>query len=395
MPDLSAISPELTYVGLLFVLFVGPKLLERWRIPSAISGLALGAAVSIWLDLFDHDPTVALFSTLGITSLFLFAGMEVEVAELRSAARVLVEHLLVRVAALAVVTWAVWRWVGLEARAAALLALALLTPSTGFILDSLKTLDIPAQAKFWVRSKAIATEMLALAVMFFTLQSSDARQLGLSGAVLIGLVLLLPFVFRAFAAVVVPHAPRSEFAFLIIVATVCALVTRRLGVYYLVGAFVVGMVARGFRQRLPALSSEKMLHAVEAFASVFVPFYFFHAGLEIERDDLGREALLWALAFTATALPFRVALVCLHRRWRLGESWRQGLRVAVPMLPTLVFSLVIAQVLRERFGLPGPIFGGLLGYALVNTMIPSLAMRLPPPEFEAPQLPELAERSGS
>ena len=387
MTELENLPPEVTYVGLLFGLFVVPKVLERYRIPSAISGLALGAATSIGLGLFGHDTTVALFSALGITALFLFAGMEVEVAELRSAARVLIEHLLVRVGALALGTWVAWRWLDLGVRPAALLALALLTPSTGFILDSLRTLDLSEQAKFWVRSKAVATELLALAVMFLTLQSSDARQLGISAAALVGMVLLLPLVFRVFAAVVVPHAPRSEFAFLIIVATVCALVTRRLGVYYLVGAFVVGMVARGFRQRLPALSSEKMLHAVEAFASVFVPFYFFHAGLEIRGEDLSLEALWWTLGFVGVVVPFRLALVSMHRRWRLGETWREGLRVSIPMLPTLVFTLVIAQILREQFAIPSPVFGGLLGYALVNTLIPSLTMRTPPPEFEAPQLP--------
>jgi Kef-type K+ transport system membrane component KefB len=393
MPEVMTFSPEITYVGLLFGLFVVPKLLERYRLPSAITGLALGAATSIGLGLFGHDPTIALFSTLGITALFLFAGMEVEVSDLRRAAKVLVEHLLVRLAALTLVTWAAWRYLGVEPRAAALVSLALLTPSTGFILDSLQSLDVSEETKFWVRSKAVATELLALAIMFVTLQSVDARQLGISAAVLVGMVLVLPLVFRVFAAVVVPHAPRSEFAFLIIVATVCALVTRRLGVYYLVGAFVVGMVARGFRQRLPAMSSEKMLHAVEAFASVFVPFYFFHAGLEIRREDFGMEALQWALGFVVLVIPFRLLLVSLHRRLRLGETWRQGLRVSVPMLPTLVFTLVIAQVLRERFSIPGPLYGGLLGYALVNTLIPSIGMRTPPPEFEAPQLPRLDEQA--
>lgn len=33
----------------------------------------------------------------------------------------------------------------------------------------------------------------------------------------------------------------------------CALVTRNLGVYYLVGAFVVGMVAQQYRQHVPSL----------------------------------------------------------------------------------------------------------------------------------------------
>ena len=90
---------------------------------------------------------------------------------------------------------------------------------------------------------------------------------------------LLPVLFHLFAARIVPHAPKSEFAFLILVAVVCAFVTRELGVYYLVGALVVGMAAQRFRVHLPAMASENMPHAVESFASLFVPFCFFHAGL--------------------------------------------------------------------------------------------------------------------
>jgi Kef-type K+ transport system membrane component KefB len=389
MPAPESLPPEFTYVALLFGLFVVPKLLERFRIPSAVTGLALGAVASIGFGLFSGDRTLALFSTLGITSLFLFAGMEVDPRELRAAARVLLEHLAVRILALAAFAFAAFRLLDLSPRAAALLALALLTPSTGFILDALHSLDVSEEARFWVRTKAIASELLALAVMFVTLQSSSAVELAESAAVLVAMVVALPLAFRFFAAVVVPHAPRSEFAFLIIVATVCALITRRLGVYYLVGAFVVGMVARGFRARLPAMSSEKMLHAVEAFASVFVPFYFFHAGMEIPREALGAEALLWTLGFVLVAVPFRLLVVAGHRRWRLREPWRQGMRVGASLLPTLVFTLVIAQILRDRFALPAPVFGGLLGYALVTTLIPSVALRLPPPDFETPLLPSL------
>lgn len=59
------------------------------------------------------------------------------------------------------------------------------------------------------------------------------------------------------------------------------------------------------------------------------------------------------------------------------------------MLPTLVFTLVIADILRERFGLPPALFGALIVYTLSNTLIPSLVLRLPPQGFETLQAPEL------
>ena len=385
------ISPEVTYVGLLFGLFVVPRVLQRFRIPAAITSLGLGALAGPGFGLFQGDGTVTLLSTLGIVSLFLFAGLDVDVDELRNERVVIGEHLLVRLATLVAVGAAVIATLHLELQPAVLVSLALLTPSTGFILDSLPGLGLPERAAFWVRTKSIATELVALAAMFVTLQASTARGLLGSSAALVGMILLLPVLFRGFARFVIPYAPKTEFAFLLMMAVLCALITRKLGVYYLVGAFVVGMVAQRFRERLPAMASERMLHAVEAFASIFVPFYFFHAGLVLRREDFTREAFGLGVLFLVLAVPVRILLVSLHRRLRFGESLSESLRVGVPMLPTLVFTLVIAEILRDRFDAPAALFGGLIIYALANTMIPSLVFRTPTPEFETPEAPPLED----
>ena len=387
--DLPPVYPEVAYILLLFGLFVVPRILQRYRVPAAITSLLLGVAAGPVLGLFPNDRTIGLLSTLGIVSLFLFAGLDVEVDELKRVARAIGEHLGARVLALAAVGFVVAGVFALPYRPAALISLALLTPSTGFILDSLPSLRLPEQTSFWVRATAISTELLALAIMFVTLQSTTAAGLGLSAAVLAGMVLLLPVLFRGFARFIVPHAPRTEFAFLLMIAVVCAFVTRGLGVYYLVGAFVVGMVAQGFREQLPAMASERMLHAVEAFGSIFVPFYFFHAGLVLRREDLSLEALLIGGTLVVLGVPLRLLLVVVHRRVRFGERFNESLRVGIPMLPTLVFTLVIAQILRDGFGLPPALYGGLVVYALVTTIIPSLVYRTPTPEFETLQIQPL------
>jgi Kef-type K+ transport system membrane component KefB len=166
------------------------------------------------------------------------------------------------------------------------------------------------------------------------------------------------------------------------VGAACAVVTRILGVYYLVGAFAVGMAAQQFRHRLPALASERMLGAVESFASLFVPFYFFHAGLELAREDFLLPAVLLGLGLTALALPFRTAQIYLHRRARFKESVGASLRIGVPMLPTTVFTLVIAGILRDVFHVSPTIFGGLIVYTLINTLVPGLFLRAPAQAFE-------------
>lgn len=382
MPPAGSLPPELDYVLLLFALFVVPRMLQRYRLPAAVTSVALGAAASIGLGLFTNDLTVSLLATLGIVALFLFAGLEVDFVELQRESRVLVQHLVIGVAALAVTAVLVQVVLRLPWRPAVLVALALLTPSTGFILDSLPSLGVSDLERFWVKSKAIATELVALAVLFVTLQSTTTRRLSVSALVLAGMILLLPVLFRVFAARVVPYAPKSEFAFLLMLAVLCAFVTRRLGVYYLVGAFIVGIAAQTFRRQLPAIASDRTLHAVEVFASFFVPFYFFSAGLHLHAEDFAVEAILVGGGFLATMVPLRITLVAVHRRAVLGETLRAGTRIGAAMLPTLVFTLVIAEILRDTFAVPRPIFGGLIIYTLANTLVPSFALRLPATELD-------------
>lgn len=395
MPQPEAISPELQYVLLLFALFVVPRILQRYRLPSAVTSVALGALAGLGFGLFEKDATIQILSTLGIVSLFLFAGLEVDFRQLRRGTWVLIQHLVICVALLVAITLAVHAVLGLHLRLASLVALALVTPSTGFILDSLASLGVTDSERYWIKSKAIATELVALAVLFVTVQSTSALRFTVSILVISAMIALLPLAFRAFAETVVPHAPKSEFAFLLMIALLCAFVTRKLGVYYLVGAFVVGLTAQRFRERLPAVASEQMLHAVEVFASFFVPFYFFNAGLHLRRDDFGIGALALGVAFLVVVVPFRVALVAVHRRIGLGEPFRKGARIGASILPTLVFTLLIAEILRDRFGVSRSVFGGLTVYALVNTLIPGFALQVPLPAFEAPHAPQIAVREPS
>ena len=381
MPADTPLPRELDYVLLLFALFVVPRFLQRYRLPSAVTSVALGALAGLAWSLFAQDRTVGLLATLGIVSLFLFAGLEVDFHELRREAPILVQHLVLGVVALLGVAVVIHTALALAPRPAVLVALALLTPSTGFILDALPSLHLTEGERFWIKSQSVATELVALVVLFVTLQSTTLGGLTTSALILAAMVLVLPVAFRLFAGRVVPYAPKSEFAFLLMVAVLCAYVTRRLGVYYLVGAFVVGITAQRFRERLPAIASDQMLHAVEVFASFFVPFYFFNAGVHLRREDFGLDALALGIAFLATAIPLRIAIVAAHRRIALGETWRNGARIGVSMLPTLVFTLVIAEILRDQFAVPRAVFGGLIIYTLANTMIPGLTLRLPAPEF--------------
>jgi Kef-type K+ transport system membrane component KefB len=178
------------------------------------------------------------------------------------------------------------------------------------------------------------------------------------------------------------------------IAVACAVVTYELGVYYLVGAFVVGMAAQRLRERLPAIASEKMLSSVEAFSSLFVPFYFFNAGLGLRAEDFTLSALGLGMVFGCVGFVVRIVPNWLHRRLVFGETFRRSLLVSVPMLPTLVFTLVIAGILRDRFGIGATVFGGLIVYAILNSLLPGLVFRRSLPVISDELLEERAPALG-
>lgn len=370
-------------------LFIVPKALQRFRMPSAVTCVGIGAALSIGFHMFHEDHTVKLLATLGIVSMFLFAGLEVDFAELRQGRKVLLQHIGAQGALLVLGALALRNVFGLETRAALLFALALFTPSTGFILDSLHGFGLTGEERFWVKSKAIASELVALGVLFLTIQSSDLYMLGLSALALAAMVLILPPIFRVFAHAIAPFAPKTEFTFLVIVALLCAFITRELGVYYLVGAFVVGLTAVRLRKDLPELSSEKLLGGVELFASFFIPFYFLKAGLHLRAEQFSMTALGIAGALLVVVLPIRIFRVAWHRKLALKEPWSVGARIGTAVIPTLVFTIVIAEILQERFALAPELFGALILFTLVNTLVPGFVLRLPVPEFETPEVPRI------
>lgn len=379
-------NEDAVLVVLLLTLILVPRVLQRYRLPSAITSLILGfAAHSAGLDL--PDAALNLLSTLGIVALFLFAGLEINATELRRDSRFLIQFgALWSLFAALTAAGAAWAF-GLHAREALLVALGLLTPSAGFILSSLQSSGMVDAERFAVRTKVIAAELLALATLFIVVQSSSLHQLGIAAAILAAILVVIPLAFRFFARFVSPYAPKSEFAFLLGVAVVTALATRALGVYYLLGAFVVGVSAQRFRTKLPSLSSEKLVDALEAFGSVFIPFYFFVAGTHIERAYLGVWGVALGIALLVAFVPLRIGLFTLHRRFALKEPGHTSRRVSTALIPTLVFTLVISDLLRSRFAAPDFVFGALIVYTVLNTLVPAMFMGAPAPAFESVEAP--------
>jgi Kef-type K+ transport system membrane component KefB len=278
---------------------------------------------------------------------------------------------------LGAVTFGGMRQFGFAWNTSLLLALALLTPSTGFILESLARLGLDDDERYWVTIKAIGSEILALAVLFVVLQSDSAAHLGISTLAIFAMIIGIPLLFALLGRLVVPYAPGSEFSLLVMVGLVAAYLTDKLGVHALVGAFLAGFIAQLLRKRMPGLASPENLRAIQLFASFFIPFYFFVAGLGVPAAALQWDALRLGAAITAVALPLRIGVVWCQRRFIRGETATGSLRVATALSPTLIFTLVLANILRERFHISDTLYGALLVYAALSTLLPSFVLAKP------------------
>jgi Kef-type K+ transport system membrane component KefB len=372
-PTMQGVDVELGFLLIICGLLVVPKALQRARIPAPLTCLIIGIVVVHFGSVRDGGA-IQFAAVLGITSLFLFAGLEVNFAQLRRRATAMLGYAGLRLASLVVLAVIAGYLLDTIWQASVLLALALLTSSTGFILDSLDRFTLTEHERDTIGGEAIVGELLALVILFVVMQSTDTLRLTEATGALIGLIVAVPLVYFALARWVLPHAPGSELSLLVTVAIAAAFFTNRLGVEHLLGAFAAGVIASQMPTRGSLLQSPEAMHAVKLFSTFFMPFYFFRSGLHVPAAAFSAEALGWGLLM-CTLIPLRVGAAFLRRKWS-GDEARSANRVSVSLLPTLIFTVVLGQILVRDFGLDDALLGGLLFYAFVNTLLPSLLLRV-------------------
>jgi Kef-type K+ transport system membrane component KefB len=362
------------YLAVVFGLLVVPRALQRFRLPAPLTCFAFGIIVAGFFTPLVDDSVISYLSTLGIASLFLFAGLEVDLAELRRQLPSLAGNFAMRGLILVACARLTAVYLHLGWQVDWLIALALLTPSTGFILDMLPHSGLDQTEQTEVALNAVAGEVTAVCLFLVISQAGSFKTLLISGGSIALLIAFMPLLFLALGRWVVPYAPGSEFSLLLMVGLICAVLTETLGVYYLVGAFVAGLVARSLSKRMTTLASAENLDAIRLFASFFIPFYFFHNGLGVPSAALVSASLLYGFVIAAIVIPVRLGVVWLQSRFMQHRGHRGSFRVAIALTPTLIFTLVIAELLRDNFSISPQLYGGLLVYAAIASILPSLTL---------------------
>lgn len=380
MIELINISSEYQYLIALSSVLIIPKLLLRFRIPSGISALILGCLCANFLGWFKDSQLILTLARLGITSLFLFAGMEINLSDLRKEIIPLSKYLLQSLAIIILTATGIYLLTGISYQISLILSIAIFTPSAGFILSSLKYYDLNEKEIFWIKLKAISKEIAAILTLFVALQLDDLANLVKVQFIFIVILLLLPHLFKFFLRFIAPYAPKSEVSFLVIVAFMLGIITKKLGTYYLVGAFAAGIVAGQFNHFINSEHSKRIEESLAAFYTIFVPFYFFSAGLIITDDFFTLNGLYLGLALSLIFIPLRLTSVVLSIKLFIKDFWQDRIKISISLAPNLIFGLVIVGILKEKFNLDSYILSGLVIYTLTTSILPAIFFKKMPPE---------------
>ncbi len=368
----------LKFLVTIVILFVLPKIIRRYTdLPTPLTEVFLGMILGLlFYDFFLIDDMISVLSTIGIITLFVHSGIEADIDFVLHRRRFFLENILMRLALIGVVSWGVKAALGLPLTTGFIIALALTTPSASYIISCIKGQDEKKQK--WIEGKALTGELLALVLLIFALNIDSLWMLLVTLAVLGVLLLILPLILKKLYYGFFSKMKGIEFSFIFVVAMISAYMTDFLGLHFLVGAFIAGLVSRRFvnelvqnkdHQQVNRNTGKQILEGFNFFATVFIPFYFFKVGLQINSEVLTLQNIICGISLAIIISAARLTMMVWHRRIRVRESILTASRVSSFLLPTLVFTFVISEILRKSYLISEALFGTLLIYGVVTALI--------------------------
>ncbi|MCT4641007.1 MAG: cation:proton antiporter [Bacteriovoracaceae bacterium] len=348
------------------------KLFLRFKIPMGVSSFAIGVLITLNGFNLLQDPVFNFLAQVGITSLFLFAGLEVELQDIIKNKVYFFKYSIKYILTLlffSLVFFYVFEAVYLDSL---LFTLGIFTPSAGFILNSLDNIDVENdKTEYWIKSKAITKEIIGIIIFFIVMQSQSLSLFFSSSIYVILLALFVPFMYKIYISFIMPYAKDSQVPFLIMLALVCGVLSKSFGAYYLTGAFITGLGGVFFLNDLAVDGHESFFKSLGSIVALFLPFYFLIAGSSINIGLFSYQSVLVAFVLALVFVPVRMKMLSLGFKLFDIADEKNKKQIAVALLPTLVFGLIICQTLLERDNIKPFIVYALLTYTFITTLTPS------------------------
>jgi len=363
---------------ILALLFFVPKVVNhKTKIPDALTELLIGIILGIAIpSFFFMDDMITILATIGIVTLFVFSGMDIDTNFIMNNKKFFAEHIILHIIIFVTIGLAIQLYLQLSLQIAFLISLALTTPSASFILSTMKSIE--KERKQWIESKAIAGEITGLTVMVILLSLSDFTMIILSLVTLLLLIVLLPLTMKLLYKKVFSKLIGSEFSFIFVVTMISAFITQFIGIHFLVGAFIAGFIARRFisdivqdesYEHLSEYFGQQLVVGFGFFSLIFAPFYFFSVGLNIKSSMFTVGTLIVAILLCIVIVFLRLSIMSLHRIIRIKENIFTAIDINAMCIPTLVFTFVITEILLLQFQISDDIYSILMLYGVFTTII--------------------------
>lgn len=371
------------FLIILVVLFFIPKAIYAIRkIPYAITEVLLGTILALALPFFFYiDDALKVLSAIGIITIFISGGMEADLDFIIKKKATLFEILMIQTIIVVILALLFNVFFDITKQISILIALALATPSAGYVFSFLKSTSMSRKDKHNVQSIVVSLEILNILLLLIMLNLGNTWIIIIKLSVVIALVLLLPVILNFLYKNIFKKIIGIEFGLIFVIALLSAFATDYLGVHFIIGAFVAGIVSIKFLDRIKEerfINSKKHSNIIQGFtffAAIFAPFYFFTTGLMLNREILNLKTGLIAISAVIIISFLRYTAFYIYSRHVLKEKRNSAIKSAIIHLPTLVFTFVIAEILRDKFNIEPVIFGALLIYGILTSIIPMFFMK--------------------
>jgi len=111
---------------------------------------------------------------------------------------------------------------------------------------------------------------------------------------------------------------------------------------------------------------------IEVFFGIFIPFYFFKAGMLLTLSMVNLNGFFIGLIFCVIFIPLRLYAVNWGVKYLIDDFDDPKKTVSISLMPNLIFGLVIVSILDSQFNTSAEILFGLIFYTIISSILPTL-----------------------
>jgi Kef-type K+ transport system membrane component KefB len=251
-------------------------------------------------------------------------------------------------------------------------------PVLGAILRELKLLESEI-GRFALACAALNDGVLWILLSALLFSAKAAHTGALDRLTMLGFfaayLVLMMMVVRPTLSRWLEKKPLSESRLIGLVAIVftSALITEVIGLHYVLGGFIAGLI-------LPRHLAHDIAARIETVTLLLLPFFFLTAALRTDIGNFGPAVLLLAAIATTVGLVGKVFGTAVPARL-CGHSWRQALALGALMQTKGLMEVVVLTILLDAAIVSPATFTALLIMTLVTTTLakPLAVLALPQP----------------